>query len=58
MLLQESQSALVVVDVQEKLIAAMPPPVRERVADALDCLLSEGIERAMDRYNRDVGAFN
>lgn len=31
MLLQESQSALVVVDVQEKLIAAMPPPAGERV---------------------------
>lgn len=31
---------------------ALVAPVRERVADALDCLLSEGIERAMDRYNR------
>lgn len=30
MLLQESQSALVVVDVQEKLVAAMPPAAGER----------------------------
>ena len=31
---------------------ALMAPVRERVADALDCVLSEGLERAMDRYNR------
>ena len=33
---------------EERLMA----PVRERVADALDCVLSEGLERAMGRYNR------